>query len=245
MFNNSDKFDHLIALAAINCAEEEAEALRNMDTSGVSFHESYYKKRAKIIKKYKRYPSGRSYKSTVVKVAVAAAVAVIMLSLFISCMPMLREAIYNAIVGWYEDYFTISYESPTGQERETEPVPENGEQIAVPTYIVEVHKPTDLPENILEDVVLKNSSKFAIDYYIGEEYLFSYSQFVLQPFDKYVDNEEIEVTSTYVNGNDATIVEYINKKEINIFWSDGEYAYHMFSTQCDVETLIKYAESVK
>ena len=48
-----------------------------------------------------------------------------------------------------------------------------------------------------------------------------------------------------INGNDATVVDHINKKEIYILWNDGEYSYHIFATEYDLETLIGYAESVK
>jgi len=37
MHKNSDKFDHLIALVAMKCVEEEAEELKNADTSNVEF----------------------------------------------------------------------------------------------------------------------------------------------------------------------------------------------------------------
>ena len=54
MFNNSDKFDHMIALAAMKCAEEDARALNELDTEGVSFDASYYRKRNRVINKCKR-----------------------------------------------------------------------------------------------------------------------------------------------------------------------------------------------
>ena len=78
-----------------------------------------------------------------------------------------------------------------------------------------------------------------------KEYLFSFTQGVLNPSDKYVDNENVNVTYHQINGKNATAVEYIDKKAINVFWSDGEYSYQIFSTECDLDTLIMYAESVK
>ena len=250
MLNNSDKLDHLIALAAMKCIEEEANEFDDLDTSSVCFDASYYRKRSKMIRKYRNMRIGRSSsKSIVVRLAVAIAIVILTLSLLIGCVPGLGQRIYDAIFGWYDRYFTVHYESPSGQEKETsysdESESETEAALIPPSFIEEIHKPTDLPENVWEDEVMKNSAKILIDYYIGDEWLFSFTQFTLEPFDKYIDNEEGVVTYTYINGNYAAIVDYESKKEINILWNDSEYSYHIFSTQCDVETLLKYAESVK
>lgn len=247
MLNNSDKFDHLIALAATKCTEEEADELNSLDTSSVSFDPSYYRKRSKVIRQYKHKPRDR--RSTAVRLAVAIAAAVIVMSLLIGCVPRIREAIYNAIVEWYNDYFSVRYEDPDGQEKETlyeeESTTANELDADAPTFIEDIHKPRDLPEDVWEDVLSENNTHIIIDYYRGDEYLFSFTQSILKPIDRYVDNEDINVTYVQVNRNEATVFEYVDKKEINIIWNDGEYSYHIFSTQCDMETLIEYAESVK
>ena len=246
MLNNSDKFDHLIALAAMKCADEEADELNSLDTSSVSFDPSYYRKRSKVIRQYKHKPRDR--RSTAVRLAVAIAAAVIVRSLLIGCVPRLREAIYNAIVEWYNECFSVRYEDPDGKEKETgyeEESTTEAESVAAPTYIKNVRKPTDLPEDVWEDVIVENNTQIMLDYYCGDEYLFSFTQSVLKPSDKYVDTEEADITHINMNGYDATIAEYIDKKEIYILWNDGEYSYHIFSTQCDIDTLIEYAESVK
>ncbi len=246
MLNNSDKFDHLIALAAMKCTEEEAGELKSLDTSSVSFDPSYYRKRNKVIRQYKYKPTGR--RSTAVRLAVAIAAAIILMSLLIGCMPRLREAIYNAIVEWYNECFSVRYEDPDGKERETgyeEESTTKAESVVAPTYIKNVRKPTDLPEGVWEDVIVENNTHISIDYYIGEKYLFSFAQSILKPNDKYVDNDEVNVKYIDINGNSATVVEYINKNEINVIWSDNEYSYHIFSTECDLDTLIEYAKRVK
>jgi hypothetical protein len=68
---------------------------------------------------------------------------------------------------------------------------------------------------------------------------------ILDPSNKYVDNEDVDVTHIKINGNDATVVERIDNKDIDIFWNDSEYSYHIFSTECDLDILVEYAESVK
>ena len=247
MLNNSDKFDHLIALAAMKCADEEADELNSLDTSSVSFDPSYYRKRSKVIRQYKHKPRDR--RSTAVRLAVAIAAAVIVMSLLIGCVPRLREAIYNAIVEWYNDYFSVRYEDPDGQEKETlyeeESTTANELDADAPTYIVSVRKPTDLPEDVWEDVVTQNNTSMTFDYYHEDQYIFSFTQSILKPIDRYVDSEDVNVKYIQINGNDATALEYIDKKEISVIWNDGQYSYHIFSTECDLDTLIEYAKSVK
>lgn len=246
MLNNSDKFDHLIALAAMKCTEEEAGELKSLDTSSVSFDPSYYRKRNKFIRQYKHKSIGR--RSIAIRLAVAIAAALILMSLLIGCVPKLREAIYNAIVEWYNECFSVRYEDPDGKEKETgyeEESTTEAESVVAPTYIKNVRKPSDLPEGVWEDVIIENNTQITIDYYMGDEYLFSFIQVVMKPNDKYVDNDEVNVKYIDINGNNATVIEYIDKKEISIIWSDSEYSYQIFSTECDLPTLIEYAKSVK
>ncbi|MBR3686754.1 MAG: DUF4367 domain-containing protein [Clostridia bacterium] len=247
MLNNTDKFDHLIALAAMKCTEEEASELKSLDTSSVSFDPSYYRKRNKVIRQYKHRTTGR--RSIAVRLAVAIAAALILMTLLIGCVPRLREAIYNAIVEWYNDYFAVRYEDPDGKEKETlyeeKSTTANEAGVDAPKYIEDIRKPRDLPEGVWEDVLSENNTQITIDYYMHDEYLFSYVQSILKPIDKYVDIEDADVTYVDINGNNATVVEYLNKKEINIIWRDNEYSYYIFSAECDLSTLLEYAKSVK
>ena len=258
MQNNTDKLDHLIALAASKCLDEEAKALMDIDTSGVQFDDEYYRKKKKVINKYKRRRSPRLAKTVAIRVAAAIMIMITLTCALIGCVPKWRRAIYNAIVEWYEDCFAVRYEATTGEEAETrypettEAEPEEANADAepeqtkpVPTYIEEVRKPRDLPDGVWEDVVTKTSIVVNIDYYFNEEYLFSFTQRVLKSNDKQFDNDGAEVTYIQINEKDATVVEYADKEEIYVLWSDGEYAYYIISTGCDVEALIKYAESVK
>ena len=245
MWNNSDKFDHLISLAAMQCVDEEVRELESIDTSSVSFDKAYYRKKSKVIRQEKRKPYVKAAKVFLVKAAVLLMALLTLVCVLIGCVPGLRRAIFDAVFGWYEEYFTVRYEDPSGLERETEIETETEAVIVAPTYIAEIRKPRDLSEGVWEDVVLQNTAKNMIDYYIGEQYLFSFSQFVIKPSDKYVDNEGTKVSYVDINGHAATVVEYTDKNEVNILWSDEEYSYHIFTTECDVETLLEYAKSVE
>ena len=256
MQNNTDKLDHLIALAASKCLDEEAKALMDIDTSNVQFDAEYYRKRKQAINKYNRRSRLKCTKIVVIRLLAAIMIMVMLSCALIGCVPKWRRAIYNAIVEWYEDCFAVSYEDPDAPPAETrhpettvaepeEAAAEPEQTKPVPTHIEEIRKPTYLPEGVWADVSAKTSIGINIDYYFNEEYLFSFTQRVLKSNDKQFDNEGAEVSYIKINEKDATVVEYADKEEIYILWSDGEYAYYIISTGCDVETLIKYAESVK
>ena len=106
-------------------------------------------------------------------------------------------------------------------------------------------KPSDLPEGVWEDVVINNPSQMIIDYYMGDKHQFTFTQTVLKPNDKYVDNEDIDISYIKINGNEATVVVNTVNKEIDILWNDSQYSYQIFSAGCDLDTLLQYAESVK
>lgn len=245
MYNKSDKFDHLIALAAMKCAEEDAKELNELDTSSVKFDPSYYRKRAKMINGRKRRPALKRARTVTLRVAAAIMIISMLGCVMIGCVPEWREAIFGAIVEWYDSFFAVRFETPGGSEPETEPTDTNDGQPTAPTSIEEIRKPTDLPEGVWEDILAQNPSTFVVDYYFNDEYLFSFSQRLLEPNYNRVDNEDVDVTYIKINGNDATVVEYVSKYEIIILWSDSEYSYYIASTECDLEALIGYAESVK
>lgn len=250
MQNNSDKFDHLIALAATRCIEEEVKAFNETDVSDVKFDAAYYRKKKHIINKYKRRENARFARTVSVRVAAAIVIILIAAGVLIGCVPKWREAIYKAFVEWYDDFFAVSYEDPRGKDAETrraeapETEPEE-EVVVVPTYIEEVRKPRNLPEGVWEDVIVQTNSAISIDYYFNEEYLFSFTQWLLKPSDNHIDSEDVNVKHIKINGNDATAVEYVNKDERYILWNDREYSYYISSTECDIEILIGYAKSVK
>ena len=249
MYNNSDKFDHLIALAATKCIEDDAQELNALDTSNVVFDASYYRKRNRYINQCKRRSTLNLTKTVAIRIAVALMIIITLGCVMIGCVPDWRQAIYEAIVEWYDNCFAVHYEDLDGKEKETTYVEENTTVVEpisnAPSSIENVKKPSDLPEGVWEDIVINKPTQIIIDYYLGEKYQCTFTQTVLKPNDKYVDNEDIDVTYIEINGNDATIVECENKREIHIFWNDGEYSYNISSTECGSDILIGYAKSVK
>lgn len=248
MLNKKDKLDYMIAIAAMKCAEDDAKALESLDVSDVEFDKSYYKKRDRIIRQYKRKPFVKALKVFMVRAAIIVMALMSAAFLLIGCVPELRRAVYNAIVEWYDEYITIRYDGNKGTESETtdtEAPTESESQLPPPTKIEEVRKPRNLPEGVWGDVLAETKSKTNIDYYYNEEYLFSFSQTIIDENDKYVDNEDVNVNYIDINGNVASLIEHTDKQEIYIYWNDQEYFYQLFTTSCSREELINYARSVE
>ena len=184
MQNNADKLDHLIALAATKCLEEDVKALKDTDVSAVEFDASYYRKRRRNINKYKRRAALRPFGRVASRVAVALLIMLALTGVLIGCVPGWRQAIYEAIVEWYDDHFSVRYEDSEGKVKETSYEEETtatteAEIKAVPTQIEQIRKPTNLPDGVWEDLVIENLATINIDYYLNEDYLFSFAQRLL------------------------------------------------------------------
>lgn len=262
----NDKLDLMLHMVAAECCKADVEEFDSIDDSEVEFSEDFYKKRDRIIRKYKYRPFLRSVR----KVASRAAIVLmaIMSAAFITVMAAepLREALFEAVVEWYDDYLTIRYEKTDETEESTESVTEgktensiaNGttnestnesETIvneAVPSETIEeVRKPTSLPDGVVEDVVLQNSAGVCIDYYLNNDSIFTFNQMLLKDRDKYLDNETAVIDTVDINGNEATIVEYDDKIGVAIVWTDGEYVYQIYSEKSNLDKLVPIAVSVK
>ena len=240
MWNSADKFDHLISLAATKCTEEEAKKLNELDTSGVEFDKAYYRKRSRIIRKYRGGYKASGFAVMAVKLVAAAVIIVALLAVLIGCVPGLRQAIYDAVIEWYEEYLSIRFDGSGIPEKEVEE-----DYGTPPTCIEEHHKPTDLPEGVWEDVILNKNTQISIDYYNGEKYLFSFIQRILDSSDINLDNEDVNITQIEINGNDVMVIEYNAKALKCIVWNDGEYVYQISSDTIGIVDLIEYAKKVE
>ena len=106
-------------------------------------------------------------------------------------------------------------------------------------------KPTYIPAGVEEEFIHKSLMGVLYEYYIGNDLVYSFNQMLLKDNDKYIDNETAKVMPIYINDNSGTLVEYIEKEEIHIIWTDSEYVYKLISWGYDKDELIKVACSVE
>ena len=113
----NDKLDYMLYMVAAECCKTDVEKFDSIDDSNVSFTPDFYRKQNRIIRKYKYRPMFKAIKKIASKVAIV--LMIILSTGFITVMAVepLREALYETIIEWYEDYLTIRFEPI---DRETE-----------------------------------------------------------------------------------------------------------------------------
>ena len=271
-YSENDKLDLLIGLAMWDCGEKDAEFFKNIDTSNIPDNPRLDRKIHRLIKKKAREATVKKTKRIAWRVAVAAMLILSIMFATLMSITAIREAIWRTIVSWYENYITIQYEPPQvsapTDNTNVSAAPETSEEVnnneatntgdtntgdtntdAVivlpPTEILEVRKPTWLPEGTVEDVLGNDKWVHCIDYYVNDEYVGSFQQIVLKDKKQYYDNETAHIEKFYINNHEAVFILSLDNTEKSIFWSDEEYAYLLTLINIEKEQMIQIAESVK
>lgn len=252
-----DKLDMIIALAAKDCGNDDVELLDNLDVSEVALDKYFHRRKARIVEKHKHYPTMIAFKRGLLRVAIVLMVFMSLGFTTIMAISPMRKAVFEVVIEWYEDYITIRYE-PTdkdvndasgGEGNDTkdndENPPINDPVIIPPTVIEEVRKPTALPQNVVEDVVMQNKTLVCIDYYINNEFAYTFNQMLLADRDKYLDNEGVLIETIDINGNSGTVIQHTEFSGVSIVWSDGEYIYQMITQSTSLDELIHICRSVQ
>ena len=252
-----DKLDMIIALAAKDCGNDDVELLDNLDVSEVALDKHFHRRKTRIVEKHKRYPTMLALKKGILRVAIVLMVFMSLGFTTIMAISPMRKAVFEVVIEWYEDYITIRYE-PTdkdvnvasgGEGNETTDNDENSAMndpvIIPPTVIEEVRKPTALPKNVVEDIVMQNKTFVCIDYYQGDELIYTFNQMSLEVRDIYLDNEGVILETVDINGNPSTVIQHTEFSGVSIVWSDGEYIYQMITQSKSLDELIHLCRSVQ
>ena len=269
MNSSNDKFDYLIGLAMLDYAAKEAEAYDAIDDSDISVDEEFDKRIYRLIGKKEREPKIKKIKKISFRVAVAA--MLIMSIMFISIMAIsgLREALWNVIVKWYDDYIAVIFvpnetEATDQQNKPSESVEDTGkESVGVvetndntgvideetsnsetyPKKILEYRKPI-VSNEYMEMELLKESALYMIDYYINDEWVFSFQQNVKAQDEEQFDNAGMEIKNISIKGGQAILLLSSNGEPNMITWNDEQYLYTINGFLNESE-LIEIAETVE
>ena len=259
----------MIQLAYLQCGAKDAALFDETDGSEVPVPESLTRKIMRLIARKSREKTVGRTKLIVGRVAIAAMLIMSIMFTMLISVSGIREAIWRAIVEWHENYIVISFENPeeendaqntavdSADETENDTVEEASSETETglpsesktpvtppPTSIEEVRKPSYVMDGVVEDVI-KTHACFMVDYYLENDLIYSFSQFVLDENKKYIDNETANIETIDINNHSASLVTYENNSEIYIVWNDGEYVYVLSSSLIAVEQMIIIAESVK
>lgn len=252
-----DKLDMMLALAGKDCGDDDVELLNRLDATKVMLDKGFYRKKARIVQKHKNAPTTR-----VLKKGLLCAIMVLMIIMslgFTTIMAVspMRKAVFEVIIEWHENYITLHYtnankdavnangETQNTTTNKTETPPTEVPVIIPPTTIKEVRKPTNLADNIIEDVIIQNKVYVCIDYYKNEELAYTFTQMIHSESDMYIDNTGITLDTVDINGKEGTLIQHTTFAGISIIWSDGEYIYQVITQSASLEELIALCRSVQ
>lgn len=243
----NDKLDLLIAWAARDCENDEAEKFKNIDTSGVVLSAGFYARKRRLIGRYKLRPALAVCRKCFVRVAVALMALMSIGFLTVMAIPDVRNAMFDAVVEWYENYVSVRFEVGGGDEpgdiASVDPDTASA-SVTPPTKIEKIMKPTYVPQDAEEDVVANNTFCVITDYYLGDDMVLSFTQTLLNDWEKLFDNGISDTQDIAINGNKAVVFRHETQGNV-IVWSDGEYCYQLRSVTFGIDELVKIASSVK
>lgn len=243
----NDKLDLLIAWAARDCENDEAEKFKNIDTSGVVLSAGFYARKRRLIGRYKLRPALAVCRKCFVRVAVALMALMSIGFLTVMAIPNVRNAMFDAVVEWYENYVSVRFEPSGAQEPDgTSDIDPDTTVASVtpPTKIEKIMKPTYVPQGAEEDVVINNASCVTIDYYSGDDMIMSFTQVLFGDGKTLYDNSISGTNDVMVNGNRAIAFKHESEGG-ELIWTDGEYYYQIDSATLGIDELVKIASSVK
>lgn len=252
-----DKLDMMLVLAGRDCGNDDVELLNNLDTSSVTLDKGFHRKKARIVQKHKNGPAAHVLKKGLLWAAMVLMITMSLGFTTIMAISPMREAVFEVIVEWHDNYITLHYEDAkkdavdrNSEEQNTTtgnteaPLPEVP-VIIPPTTIKEVRKPTNLADDIVEDFIIQNKVYVCIDYYKNEELAYTFTQMIHSKSDMYIDNDGITLDTVDINGNAATLIQHTTFSGISIIWSDGEYVYQVITQSASLEELIALCRSVQ
>ena len=241
-----DKLDAILTLAAARCVQDEAEAFLSADISGIPDNPELEKKILEGTLGSGNGSRNSRGKKRGIKwaIKIGALVALLCMSVaFTACMfvPVIREAVWNTIVEWYEDHIEVSF---SDSEVETEPPTEPPED-EIPTSIEQTARLTYLPEGcVMGDESVSKSQYYVNCYTQSGEWKFAFCQRLIDGSNSFLDNESGNIIHLKVNEYGAVFTEYEEEQVIySLVWQDAEYRYSLYGYFDSVTEMVQIAES--
>lgn len=257
-----DKLDQVLALYAEQYVKEEAAYFLSLDISGIEYNEEIKRRMLRYAFKRSRYERKR-YAVKVILVACLVAMSVA----FTACVsiPKIREAIWGAVIEWYDDYISVKFKEITEQTVETTKLTETSEdpssaeisdgtetsattEVAVtpPKTIEQKAYIANLPEGYYTEEATMTSKYCTTNFYDSDHTLCFYlAQSILDFTHNRYDVEDGKVVELEINNHSAILLE--DSEEIGTYtllWTDGKYGYTLYGNFKSLHDLLQIASLV-
>ena len=258
-----DKLDQLLALYTGRCVDDEAEYFLSVDVSGIEYNEEIKKRMLRYAFKRSRYERKR-YAVKMILVACLVAMSVV----FTACVsiPKIREAIWGAVIEWYDDHISVKFEEITEQPIETsEPIKTDTgktsavvtdevatsvqiEAIVIPPKTIE-HRAyvASLPEGYYAEEGVESTIDRDVNFYDANGvWVFWLYQKVITGDPTFLDSENQNIIEIKINNNIAFLLKDTSSENFyTVIWTDGLYEYTIYGIFNSVDELIDIAECVE
>lgn len=225
-------FEALLYAAAQNAGKNELNEFQNANIEDLDSktQDKIYKKLCKAKKQYEQYKTYSPITKAFKRVAI---ILLVVMSVGFTCILSIdatREAVWNAIIEWSENYFHFEYSGTTNTD--------------APTKILEYTEPV-VDSRFERHENKKTTTIYSITYEHEYEKV-TYRQSTLELSDIYLSNSDAELSQTTINGTPAYKSTEIGDGETQYYliWNDGTYFYVIFGN-IEYEELLKIAESIK
>ena len=229
---NVDMFEALLYAAAQNAGKNELNEFQNANIEDLDSktQDKIYKKLCKAKKQYEQHktcsPTTKAFK----RIAI---ILLVVMSVGFTCILSIdatREAFWNAVIEWNENFFHFEYDGTTSTD--------------APTEILEYKEP--IVDSRFERHENKKTTTIYSITYEHEYEKVTYRQSTLKLSDIYLSNSDAVLSQTTINGTPAYKSTEIGDGQTYYYliWNDGTYFYIIFGN-IEFEELLKIAESIK
>lgn len=205
---------------------EFSNMLPDADENEHVFSSGFERKMQKLIKRRKK-PYYKIINTLGKRVACIAVIVLVASSVTVLSVDALRNAVADFFVSIYEKFSTVQ------SVDEDKPAPTTIEDIYAITYNLDGYK-----------VVFENNNEFSRDItYVNSDIIIEFSQYTKDMYNKNVNTEEAEISTTEINGTEA-IIFLDNQNYYHIIINSDDYVFDIGSN-IGKDALIDIVESVQ
>jgi len=205
---------------------EFSNMLPDADENEHVFSSDFERKMQKLIKRRKK-PYYKIINTLGKRVACIAVIVLVASSVTVLSVDALRNAVADFFVSIYEKFSTVQ------SVDEDKPAPTTIEDIYAITYNLDGYK-----------VVFENNNEFSRDItYVNSDIIIEFSQYTKDMYNKNVNTEDAEISTTEINGTEA-IIFLDNQNYYHIIINSDDYVFD-FGSNIGKDALIDIAESVQ